>query len=155
MEFQKIEVRASDSQKYSEGTLTQLFGQIVSIKNSERAVIWQRWSAMLVANSVILATIDKAPIPKAGIALVGIALCAAWRATSLRGWKIYDAYLDAAASFVWVDDPSIGNVVHTVATSFKKTDWIKHSAFLVIWAFMASYVWMLHSELVLYLRTAK
>lgn len=107
----RIEVRPTAAQvteQYADIALSGLFNAHAVQIASERNVIWQRYTAMLIGNSLVFAfTGGAAPSlfrPIAG-SLAGIALCAIWYGMTKSGWTVFRMRVDRALEFSW---PTLG-----------------------------------------------
>ena len=112
------------------GEFVALFSQHVAVINSERSTIWQRYSAMLVANSLILGFGPDS----VWVAIVGLVICILWAAMTHEGWKILRRRITVAGEFQLAPLPESANPF-----SEKPTDHIEGAALLVIVAFAAIY----------------
>jgi hypothetical protein len=87
----------------SDIALTGLFNAHMALINSERQAIWQRFTAMLIGNSIILNFLAAGPSPGRPWyeviigAWFGIVLCVCWWRLSKAGWK-YIGTLQATAN---------------------------------------------------------
>ena len=137
---------------------TGLYNATILIVNSERNAVWQRYSAMLIANSVVFGFLAKQNVYQevftiAGSAL-GIVLCFFWWLLTEDGWKFFDIYSKLAMRFKW---PNIGEDLNANAvmaeefnrvanegrfkliSKFNNGDRIKTSAYAVILLFAFFY----------------
>lgn len=114
----------------SDGELIALFGQHVAVINSERSTIWQRYSAMMIANSLILSFGPNS----VWVAMVGIFLCICWRYITRKGWEILRSHIKEAAKFQFTSLLASSNPFSTEAN-----DHIEGVAIAVIFAFAAIY----------------
>lgn len=141
---------------------TGLYNATVSIVNSERNAVWQRYSAMLIANSIVLGFLSKQNADQATFtipgAILGIILCFFWWLLTEDGWKFFNIYSKLAMRFTW---PDIGGDLNSnevmveefnrvtsegrfkFINRFNKGDRIKTSAFAVILLFVCFYTYFL------------
>lgn len=101
------EIHPTAPEKTQEGRYTDIaFSNLLNIYagqvNSARQVVWQRYTAMLIANSIFFGLIvsAEASYRKLG-AVVGIALCCIWVAMLLADWKLFKNRLLTASRFQW------------------------------------------------------
>ena len=96
------------TEQYADIALSGLFNAHANQINSERQAIWQRYTAMLVANSLVFAFMGGvAPSlyrPIAG-SIAGIVLCAIWYGMTKSGWTVFRMRVDRALEFSW---PTLG-----------------------------------------------
>jgi hypothetical protein len=100
-----------NSKETSDATLA-LYSSYVAVANSERETIWQRYSAMLIANSLVFGLRDtqslNVDVPILA-SVFGVALCVAWWKLTVWGWEFYDIYSKGAASFTITSSTSSGS----------------------------------------------
>ena len=104
--------------QYSEVTVTSIFNAYIAIINSEREVIWQRYSVLLVANAIVASflgtgfgyearlTDQEVSEPYWTFKIIGgicfgLCLCIVWGFMNWRGWSAFEAYIKAAREFTW------------------------------------------------------
>lgn len=129
------------SQQYSDICMTGLFSAHVALLNSERQTIWQRYSAMLIANSFILGFLDRQRPVFA--ALVGILLCAAWAIMTWSGYRLFLLEMAEMRRFVWPGLPSGANPIAPSLAYRDAGDWIYRMAWFVIALFGIAYAKLL------------
>jgi hypothetical protein len=129
------------SQQYSDISMTGLFNAHVALLNSERQTIWQRYSAMLIANSFILGFLDRQRPVFA--ALVGILLCAAWAIMTWSGYRLFLLEMAEMRRFVWPGLPSGANPIAPSLAYRDAGDWIYRMAWFVIALFGIAYAKLL------------
>ena len=107
---QRIKVRQmgqipKENADYSDATMTALFNAHVAVINSERQVIWQRYAAMLFANSIVFGLLARASDPSQitviGACLFGMLLCLFWWLLNEEGYKVFNTAMDIAQQFSW------------------------------------------------------
>jgi hypothetical protein len=136
--FKVVPTGQPASNQYSDISMTALFSSHVAMLNSERQAIWQRYSAMLVANSFFLAFLDRQQ-PRFG-ALIGLLLCAAWAITTCSGYRLFFRQITGMEAFGWLGDPPPVNPIDVSADYVSKGDWIYRMAIFVIALFAVAYV---------------
>lgn len=146
---------------YTDIAQTSLYNATISVINSERTAIWQRFSSMLVANSVVFGFLVKQSSFHDHIVLVGsflgMILCFFWWLLTKDGWRYFNVYSNIAMRFQW---PSLGgnlNVSKIMDEEFQQTsqesgvkfinkfnngDRIKTSAYAVIFSFSLLYIFI-------------
>jgi hypothetical protein len=108
-----MEINEARNFPISPTTSESLFGIYVQFLSAERQLIWDRFSAMLVANTIILNALtntynDSTEWLFTLIACVfGILLCIAWLMMTYEGWKYTDRLRnDAVNCFRWEGCPN-------------------------------------------------
>jgi hypothetical protein len=129
------------SEQYSDISMTGLFSAHVALLNSERQTIWQRYSALLIANSFILGFLDRQR--PAFAAVVGLLLCAAWAIMTWSGFRLFLSEMSAMRKFVWTGLPSGANPIAASFAYRDSGDWIYRMAWCVIALFGVAYVKLL------------
>lgn len=76
----------------------------VSIINSERNAIWQRFGALFVANSLILLLHEKTFI-KFNLSFIGLFICIAWAVSHVHGYILLYRQVDEAAKLPVGNNP--------------------------------------------------
>src|SRR5262245_19561453 len=92
----------SAAHPYSDTALGQIFQAHVNVINAEVAAIWQRNTAMIVANSFMLSAVNHTP----RIGAAGFVLCALLLLMTVRGWRHYLQLIVTARSFRWPHEPA-------------------------------------------------
>jgi hypothetical protein len=148
--------RIRDNQ-YKESTLTELFSTTVNISLVEKQLIWQRYSAMLLANSIVLGFITNALtgdetrrffLLLIGACAFGIILCVLWGVLNHAGWSFEYSLDRHARKFTWYKSPkesckwSINpmNVGIYRDVEEGRTDWIRVIALGTVLLFILAYV---------------
>jgi len=139
---------------YTDISLANLFSSHVHKLNVEKQLIWSRFTAMLVANSILLGLFgfslkDVARIPSwwgIGVCVGGIGLCILWFKLTSVGWELMNRRLKEAHRFVWEGYPSpIGTRLYPELTG--PQDRIRKLTFTVICVFGLLYLWLLFALL--------
>src|SRR3954447_14386205 len=80
--------------------IASLFNTQIAMLHLEQQVLWQRYTAMLVAEAILVGSFGWVPAPTAlqvyFASGLGLALCMAWLVTTVSGYKLYVARLDVA-----------------------------------------------------------
>jgi hypothetical protein len=79
-----------------------VFQAYVSLINAERAAMWARHSALLVANSLILSALAISPKNKwtdAALLAAGLLISGAWLVITREGWAAVRRHVEIAGSF--------------------------------------------------------
>lgn len=111
------------SGQYSDIAFTSLFNAHVAIINSERQAIWQRYSAMIIANSIVLALASLAQLPSEQKVLftliLGLPLCSIWYFMTVSGYRLFLMEVRRAQEFIWV---GLGEKINpfTVALEYER-----------------------------------
>ncbi len=104
----RFEVRptaAQTTEQHADIALTGLFTAHANQISSERQTIWQRYTAMFIGNSVVLAFVGAAGPLRYRImigSLFGIALCVLWWGMTVSGWSVFRMRVDRALEFSWL-----------------------------------------------------
>ena len=97
-------ISPEEVERYSDSTMTALFNAYVTLTNSERQTIWQRYSVMLIANTFVFGflRISKQSDVEVLIGSVfGLLLCCAWMIIQVTGYKAYNTWIEIAKKFQW------------------------------------------------------
>jgi hypothetical protein len=142
-----------DELKHTDIAVTAVYSTIVSIANLKAQVVWQRYNAMLIANSVISYAVNSTamqthPRVKAALDVIGLLLCVLWAVLTWEGWHVWNTCTTMAARFRW---PKIDDEVNVYQVMFdrfgQREQKIKIAAFLVILLFIFIYVGLLIAAL--------
>lgn len=134
------------TKSYSESTIVNLFNAHANSINVEKQLIWQRYQAMLVANSIgfgfITGNLSAPPRAMLGCAF-GLLLCLFWLRVTKFGWNHMWDRINRAQRFTWVglDNPFDGPYQQDVKVG-KVKDYIYETANSIIYLFMVSYIFM-------------
>lgn len=88
-EIRPTSPREIEEGRYTDISLSNLFGAHVTQINSVRQAIWARYTAMLIANSVLSAFTSSAALPlpqRLAGPVAGLLLCGVWLAILVRDW---------------------------------------------------------------------
>jgi hypothetical protein len=93
---------------------TAIYNTTVSIINSERTVVWQRYQALLLANSIVFGFMGRGDLSTAYVLIAGVLglmLCFCWWHLTNDGWRFFDIYSKMAQRFRWpkIDDEANAN----------------------------------------------
>jgi hypothetical protein len=128
---------------------TALYNSIVSVASLEAQVLWQRYSVLLLANSVILVALNSPvmeahPVLKVSLDVIGVLLCVLWWTLTQVAWGFWNTYSTMAARFRWPNIDTEVNVYQVMFDRFeRKGEIIKLAAFGVIILFFAIYLALL------------
>lgn len=133
------------SDQYSDISMTNLVGIFSDQISSERQTIWQRYAAMLVANSLIfgfLVSRERTKIEIFSGVFFGIVLCIFWLIISIDGWKLHLYRRDEALKFVWTALNEKANPFQADSKYEKKVKGgrIYQVALWTIWLFIIMYI---------------
>lgn len=148
-----------DKKEHTDIAQTGLFNSCISVVNSERSAIWQRYSTMLIANSIIIGFLVKHEFGQSLFVLagsvLGIFLCVLWWLITEDGWRFFKLYSEIAGRFQWPNidkDINVNKVMFEefdrlasegrfrIINRFNKGDRIKTLAFSVILLFFVFYI---------------
>jgi hypothetical protein len=145
---------SKDALKYSDTALSNLLNTHGAQINSMRQAIWQRFSAMVVANSVILVFTAGSRASSSHFyntvgPVLGILLCAVWYMLTNVDRSFFDILLRTAGQFRWAFGPSANPFYNLIDQD--KYQWgtrIYRLAHFVILLFFVAYVVTLAFSLV-------
>lgn len=104
--FEVRPTAAQITEQHADIALTGLFNAHANQISSERNAIWQRYTAMLIGNSIVLAFMG-GPTPSRYRAVVaaffGIVLCVLWLGMTMSGWRVFRMRVQLALQFTWVN----------------------------------------------------
>lgn len=143
----KIEVKPTGNKGgavYTDTALTNVFIAHVTLLNSERQTIWQRYNVMLLANSLVITFLtrtDSALETLFGV-IFGLVLCCVWFEISKEGWKVFKMYEEAGMRFYWTEFAESVNPlkVHGEYEGTQSGGNIFKFALDVIWIFIGAYI---------------
>jgi hypothetical protein len=142
-----------DGEKHTDVAATAVYNTIVSVANVEAQVVWQRYNAILIANSVILYAVNSAvmephPKTKAWLDAIGLLLCVCWGMLTWEGWRFWNTYSTMAARFRWPKLDTDVNVFEVMYDRFENRGRIiQVAAFAIIFLFCMIYLLLLISAL--------
>ena len=94
-----------DKEKHTDIAQTGLFNACISVVNSERSAVWQRYSTMLIANSIIIGFWVKhesgQSLHVVAGSVLGLFLCILWWLITEDGWRFFNLYSNIAGRFRW------------------------------------------------------
>ena len=83
--------------------IASLFNTQIAMIHLEQQALWQRYTAMLVAEAILVGSFGWVQAPTAlqvyFASGLGLALCIAWLVTTVSGYKLYVMRLDVASHF--------------------------------------------------------
>lgn len=93
--------RAGDRDKaivLSDDALVSMFAIHVQLLNAERTTIWQRYTAFLIANSLLMTLGTRLHTPTQSLmaAVAGALLCVFWCIITVSGYRLFEARLHVA-----------------------------------------------------------
>ena len=131
--------------------IASLFNTQIAMLHLEQQVLWQRYTAMLVAEAILVGSFGWVPAPTAlqvyFASGLGLALCMAWLVTSVSGYKLYVTRLEVANHFALVYLARFGEHANPIAGSQwrhrRKNGWILWMALCVIGLFILAHAFVL------------
>jgi hypothetical protein len=114
----------------------ELFRVHAMLLNSERATIWQRYSAFLVANAIILNFLKDEPVL---VPIAGLVVSGCWLTIHCTGYKLFRGQLNTLASRFRFD-PMPGAPWYAQDVQKPKLDWIFWCSAGMIVAFSLLYI---------------
>ncbi|TSC77767.1 MAG: hypothetical protein G01um101429_970 [Parcubacteria group bacterium Gr01-1014_29] len=94
------------TEQHADIALTGLFNVHANQISSERQAIWQRYTAMLIGNSIVLAFMGGVTSSRYRAvvgALFGIVLCLFWYGMTKSGWRVFRMRVQLALTFAWTN----------------------------------------------------
>lgn len=139
-----------DGERHSDIAVANIISSALACGSAESHLIWQRYSAMLIANGIflgfLLRTIGNdvqcivSSVVKLFGCVIGICLCLIWRRLTANGWNLHRIWVDYVDSVDFESFP-IPNPVRYYRN--KRESGLKNTIFkpaiLVIWIFIISY----------------
>ena len=95
--------------RHNDTALTQMYSCYIQLINSERQAIWQRFAAMIMANSFLIGFLSKDNTTGIAIAVAGcgLAVSISWLLMTIRAWTHFYRLYQAAQAFSWGALPGI------------------------------------------------
>ena len=131
--------------------LASLFNTQITMIHLEQQTLWQRYTAMLVTEAILVGTFEWVQAPTAFQVYFasgfGLALCLAWLIITVSGYKLCVMRLDVASHFTLVYLARFGEHVNPIAGGQwryrRKNGWILWMALCVIGLFMLGHAFVL------------
>jgi hypothetical protein len=131
--------------------IASLFNTQIVMIHLEQQALWQRYTAMLVAEAILVGSFGWVQAPTAlqvyFASGFGLALCVAWLVITVSGYKLGVMRLDVASHFALVYLARFGEHVNPIAGSQwryrRKNGWILWIALCVIGLFMLAHAFVL------------
>ena len=131
--------------------LASLFNTQIAMIHLEQQALWQRYTAMLVAEAILVGAFAWVQAPTAFQVYFasgfGLALCLAWLCITVSGYKLCVMRLDVASHFTLVYLARFGEHVNPIAGGQwryrRKNGWILWMALCVIGLFMLAHAFVL------------
>jgi hypothetical protein len=131
------------NEHYSDTAIANLFNAHVNSLNAEKQIIWHRFQAMLLGNSIIISFATKEaaePIITLCTGIFGIFLCALWLWLNSIGWDLASKRSDAIRSFEWKGYENPQSLqLHKDVTASGSRDKFRMCAQCVVLLFAASH----------------
>jgi hypothetical protein len=101
--------QATTTGVHSDAAMTQLYSCYIQLINSERQAIWQRFAAMIMANSFLIGFLskDNSQTVALSVTICGFAVTILWLLMTIRGWRHFFRLYQAAQAFSWTALPGI------------------------------------------------
>lgn len=108
---------------HSDVALTSVFAVHAAQIASERAAIWQRYSALLVAQSIMVTALTRTANGACAIVLsiFGMVFCWYWYELTDAGWRLFRNQLDEARRFTWAER-NVNPIAFVLDVHMKKAD---------------------------------
>jgi hypothetical protein len=131
--------------------LASLYNTQIIMLHSAHQALWQRYTAMLVAEAILVGSFGWVQTLTAFQVYFasgfGVVLCLAWLVTTVSGYKLYMRRLDATTHFAWIYLTRFGEHVNPIAEpqtrSRRQSRWIVRMALGVIGLFMLGHAFVL------------
>ena len=132
-----------------------LFEAHIAMIQLEQQGLWQRYTAMLLAEAIILGSFGWVQAPTAlqvyFVSGFGLALCTAWFVSTVSGSKLLVMRLDAASQFAWASltmHDEYANPIYGIKRRYgHQGGWIVAMALGVIGLFMCAHLFLLAHHL--------
>lgn len=137
--------------RYTDISLTNLFMASVNMINVEKQLIWNRYTAFLVGNTIVFNLLSKDisdRFIKVGACIFGVILCLMWYLITYIGWLNLTSRINRTRAFIWnkyINPLEFGTTPGI--SSGKRSDIIRNIAFCVIVLFAFVYLAVLLLEL--------
>jgi hypothetical protein len=152
-----------EQQKVTDGTrlpgvdlgIASLFNTQIAMLHVEQQALWQRYTAMLVTEAILVGSFGWVQAPTASQVYFasgfGWALCMAWLVTTINGYRLCVTRLDVVNHFAWVYLARFGEHVNPIAGGQgryqRRNGWIVWMALCVIGLFMLAHTFILAHHL--------
>ena len=131
--------------------IASLFNTQIAMLHVEQQALWQRYTAMLVAEAILVGSFGWVQAPTAFQVYFasgfGLALCMAWLVTTVSGYKLCMMRQDVASHFALVYLARFDEHTNPIAGSQwryrRKNGWILWMALCVIGLFMLAHAFIL------------
>ena len=131
--------------------IASLFNTQIAMLHVEQQALWQRYTAMLVAEAILVGSFGWVQAPTAlqvyFASGLGLALCLVWLITTVSGYKLCVMRLDVASHFALVYLARFDEHTNPIAGSQwryrRKNGWILWMALWVIGLFMVAHAFVL------------
>lgn len=113
-------MKVDNELKHTDIAAASLYSATVSIVNSERSSVWQRYNALLIANAVVFGFIGRGDLSTTYVVIgcaFGLILCAFWWSITQDGWRFFNAYCQMAQRFRF---PKIDDDVNASQAMFQE-----------------------------------
>jgi hypothetical protein len=131
---------------------TSLLAAHIALITAERQALWQRYTALLLANAILLGFFTQLQAPtKIQVYFVsgfGVALCLAWLISTISGMRLSVFRLDAAGRFAWselsaLEEDANPLLIDIQLAPWSQGDWGFRMAIAIIGLFMLGYLFVL------------
>ncbi len=140
--------------QYTDIALTALFGHHLAHINSIRQAIWQRFTAFLIANSIITSIIfgpAREPAQQADRqaigGMIGVVICGYWIQVLRTDYQLLVSRYEEASQFKWLQ---AGADANPFATMLKRKDLVAGRKIFKLAAQLILVFLLLHATLVVY-----
>jgi hypothetical protein len=126
---------------HNDTALTQLYSCYIQLINSERQAIWQRFAAMIMANSFLIGFLSRDNTTGVAIAVTGcgFAVTIFWLLMTVRAWVHFFRLYKAAQAFSWLAFPGINPTLIDLPGSYT---WWRDIVFLSALATIAVFLFL-------------
>ena len=129
---------------------TSLLAAHIALITAERQALWQRYTALLLANAILLGFFTQLQAPtKLQVYFAsgfGVVLCLAWLVSTISGRRLSLLRLDASSHFAWeklgvLDANPL--LIDLQRAQGAQGDWVFRMALVIIGLFMLGYMFVL------------
>jgi len=131
---------------------TSLVAAHIALLTAERQALWQRYTALLLANAILLGFLIQLQTPTKILVYFasgfGVALCLAWLGSTLSGMRLSRLRLDASSRFVRAARSALEGDANPLLVDTQRAQWPQggggvRMALAIIGLFVLGYVCLL------------
>lgn len=129
---------------------TSLLAAHIALITAERQALWQRYTALLLANAILLGFFTQLQAPtKLQVYFAsgfGVVLCLAWLVSTISGMRLSLFRLNMSSRVAWVDPSALDAhplFIDIRQAELSRGEWFFRMAIVIIGLFMLGYVFLL------------